>query len=127
MKSNELFEQIHSGEIKEDTPIDVINELTGKYITTIEYRNGMLNWEPGEFDTSFLCNIDIDFVVKESKEIDTINAYKLLEEPYLAECFKEEKFDKAAEMLKQSELEIVEVVNNLVYAVKDFIKEREEK
>lgn len=72
MKSNELFEQIHSGEIKEDTEIDVINELTGQYITTVEYRNGMLNWEPGEFDTSFLCNIDIDFVVKEKKNIEEL-------------------------------------------------------
>lgn len=77
MKSNELFEQIHSGEIKEDTPIDVINELTGKYITTIEYRNGMLNWEPGKFDTSFLCNIDIDFVVKEG--IKELHEHKVLE------------------------------------------------
>lgn len=73
MKANELFEQIHSGEIKEDTQIDVINELTGQYITTIEFRNGMLNWEPGDFDTSFLCNIDIDFVVKENKGIEEIN------------------------------------------------------
>lgn len=68
MKANELFEQIHSGEIKEDTQIDVFNELTGRYITTIEFRNGMLNWDPGEFDTSFLCNIDTDFIVKENKE-----------------------------------------------------------
>lgn len=127
MKSNELFEKIHWGEIKEDTQIDVINELTEQYITTIEYRNGMLNWEPGEFDTSFLCNSDIDFVVKENKEIDTINAYKLLEEPYLSDCFKREKFDEAAKMLKQSELEIIEVVNNLVYAVKELIEEREKK
>lgn len=70
MKANELFEQIHSGEIKEDTEIDVINELTEQYITTIEFRNGMLNWEPGEFDTSFLCNIDIDFVIEEKKELE---------------------------------------------------------
>ena len=70
MKANELFEQIHSGEMKEDTEIDVINELTGQYITTIEFRNGMLNWEPGEFDTSFLCNIDIDFVIEEKKELE---------------------------------------------------------
>ena len=68
MKSNELFEKIHSGEVKEDTQIDVINELTGHYITTIKYKNGKLNWKTGEFDTSFLCNIDIDFIVKEEKK-----------------------------------------------------------
>ena len=33
MKSNELFEQIHSGQIKDNTKISVINELTENHIT----------------------------------------------------------------------------------------------
>lgn len=65
--------------------------------------------------------------IEEKKEIDTINAYKLIEEPYLADCLKEKKFNEVAKMLKQSELEIVERVNDLIYAVKELIKEREEK
>lgn len=74
MKSNELFKQIHSGRIKEGTKIKVINELTGNWITTISYKNGRLNWQAGEFDTSFLCNIDIDFeVIEEKKEIEELN------------------------------------------------------
>ena len=73
MKSNELFEQIHSGQIKDNTKISVINELTGNCITEIEYKNQRLNWISGEFDTSFLCNIDIDFeVIEENKEIKEI-------------------------------------------------------
>ena len=105
MKANELFEQIHSGEIKEDTQIDVINELTGQYITTIEFRNGMLNWEPGEFDTSFLCNIDIDFVVKENKEIEEL--------PILPE------YTYAAKEVAENRLKINEIIKKL--------KESEEK
>lgn len=71
MKSNELFEQIHSGQIKDNTKISVINELTGNCITEIEYKNQRLNWISGEFDTSFLCNIDIDFeIIEENKGIE---------------------------------------------------------
>ena len=74
MKSNELFEQIHSGQIKDNTKISVINELTENYITEIEYKNQRLNWISGEFDTSFLCNIDIDFeIIEENKEIEELN------------------------------------------------------
>ena len=71
MKSNELFEEIHCGRIKEGTKINVINGLTGNILTQIEYKEGMLRWKTGEFDTSFLCNIDIDFeVIEENKEIE---------------------------------------------------------
>ena len=71
MKSNELFEQILCGRIKEGTKISVIDELTGNCITEIEYKNQRLNWISGEFDTSFLCNIDIDFeIIEENKEIE---------------------------------------------------------
>ena len=71
MKANELFEQIHSGRIKEGTKIEVIDELTGNCISKIEYKNQRLNWVPGEYDTSFLCNIDINFeVIEENKEIE---------------------------------------------------------
>lgn len=66
-------------------------------------------------------------VIEENKEIDTINAYKLTEAPYMAQCLRKKQFDTFAELLKQSELEIVERVNDLVYAVKELIKEREEK
>ena len=73
-----------------------------------------------------LLKIEVE-VIGENKEIDTINAYKLIEAPYLADCLKEKKFNEVAKMLKQSELEIVERVNDLVYAVKELIKERKEK
>lgn len=106
MKANELFEQIHSGEIKEDTQIAVFNELTGRYITTIEFRNGMLNWEPGEFDTSFLCNIDTDFIVKENKEIEEF---------------------KTEYTMRQMDIQFKNKINELVRAINKLNKEREEK
>ena len=80
-------------------------------------------------DTHFISELlkaEVE-VIEEKKEIDTINAYKLIEAPYLADCLKEKKFDEVAELLKQSELEIVERVNDLVYAVRELNKEREEK
>lgn len=70
MKANELFEQIHAGKIKEGTKIKVINDLLENCVTIISYKNGRLNWQPGEFDTSFFCSADIDFVIKENKEIE---------------------------------------------------------
>ena len=104
MKSNELFEQIHSGRIKEGEKIKVINELTGNCVTTISYKNGRLNWQAGEFDTSFLCNIDIEFVIEENKEIEELTDDDIYDFNHVA--------------LK---------VNELVKEVNKLNKEREEK
>lgn len=62
MKSNELFEKIHSGEIKENTRIEVNNE-DGSHIAYITYRDKKLNWQPGEFDTRYLCDIQTEFKI----------------------------------------------------------------
>lgn len=109
MKVNELFEEIHCGTIKDDTKINVVNELTGDTLTTIEYKNGMLKWKPGEFDTSFLCNIDIDFFIEENNEI--------LE---LRNPDKWKANDKDI-------VNIVKTINELVREVNKLRKEREEK
>ncbi len=76
MKSNELFEEIHSGNIKDGTKINVVNENTEEYITTIEYKNGKLNWTSGEFDTSYLCDINIEFLVEGNKTIKELEISK---------------------------------------------------
>lgn len=62
MKSNELFEQIHSGEIKENTRIQVMTE-EGEHIAYITYGDKKLNWNPGEFDTRYLCDIETEFEI----------------------------------------------------------------
>lgn len=64
MKSNELFEKIHSGEIKENTRIQVKTK-EGKHIAYITYRDKKLNWNPGEFDTRYLCDIETEFKIAE--------------------------------------------------------------
>lgn len=79
------------------------------------------------YELDRILNNEVEVIEEEIKEIDTINAYKLIEAPYLADCLKEKEFNEAARMLKQSELEIVERINDLVYAAKELIKEREEK
>lgn len=73
MKSNELFEKIHSGEIKENTKIEVMTEY-GKHIAFIEYRNGKLNWTTGEFDTRYLCDIETEFEIsRKTWEIEKLD------------------------------------------------------
>ena len=107
MKSNELFEQIHSRQIKDNTKISVINELTGNCITEIEYKNQRLNWISGEFDTSFLCDIDIEFeVIEKNKEIEELDNMELINARPEVNAKK---------------------INELVRAVNKLNKEREEK
>ena len=73
MKSNELFEMIHSGQIKENTKIDVKTE-NGLHIAYIDYKNKKLNWDSGEFDTRYLCDIETEFeIVKPEWEIEKLN------------------------------------------------------
>lgn len=129
MRANELLESIHSGKIKDGSKINVIYDY--EVIDTIEYKNGRLESKDGKFNTRYLCNIEIKFElvkeVVEGDEIETINAYKLMETPYMSQCLQEGRYDTFVELLKQSELEIVERVDDLVYAVRKLIKEREEK
>ena len=110
MKANELFEEIHCGTIKDGTKINVVNELTGDTLTTLEYKNGMLKWKPGEFDTSFLCNIDIDFFIEENKDIKELE-------------IKEEDHRFYADVIIKNR----EKINELVQAVNRLTKERGEK
>lgn len=77
MKSNELFEMIHSGEIKENTRIDVKTEK-GLHIAYIDYKNKKLNWASGEFDTRYLCDIETEFeIVKPEWEIERLKLQKM--------------------------------------------------
>lgn len=120
MKSNELFEQIHSGQIKDNTKISVINELTGNCITEIEYKNQRLNWVSGEFDTSFLCNIDIDFeVIEEEEETEGISELRI------AGITKEEIENKTKlrEALNENFYDILNKTNEILRVVNQLNKE----
>lgn len=115
MKSNELFEEIHCGTIKDGTKINVVNEFTGDVLTTIEYKDGMLKWKTGEFDTSFLCNINIEFLVEENKEIEELN-----DTNYNCEEMSIEEINYYHNLTRIK-------LNELVQAVNKLSKEREEK
>ena len=69
-----------------------------------------------------------DELIEDNNEIDieTINAYKLIEAPYMADCLRGNRFDKFTELLKQSELEMVEKINKLVDKVKQLDNKIEE-
>lgn len=73
MKGYELIKAITENKIKDNTKIKVVNSLTEDILTQIEYREGMLKWKTEEFDTSFLCNIDIEFAIEENKEIEELS------------------------------------------------------
>lgn len=72
MMANELLENIYSGEIAENSKINIIfdDEVTN----TIWYKNGRLVWENGgNIDTAYLCDIETEFeVVEDEIDIDKI-------------------------------------------------------
>lgn len=73
MKGNELLEKIYSGEIENNTKIEVLNK-DGSHIAFIEYINNKINWISGQFDTSYLCNEEIEFkIVKREWEIERLD------------------------------------------------------
>lgn len=73
MKSNELFERIHNEEIEENTKIEVKTE-EGKHIAYITYKDKKLNWNPGEFDTRYLCDTETEFkIAKRPWEIEKLD------------------------------------------------------
>jgi len=81
-RANDLFEAIHSGEIKDNSKISVMYD--GDIVEIIEYKGGELRWKPGgKFSTKYLCDIDTEFEVIEDEididSIENINAYKLPE------------------------------------------------
>lgn len=61
--------------------------------------------------------------IKTENPLEQLNAYKLMEAPYMAEKLKEGNYDLFMEHLKQSEIEISNKVIELVREIND-IKEK---
>lgn len=70
MKSNEFLEEIHSGEIEEESKINVM--YNDEVIDTLEYIGEKLISKNDQDITKYLCDIEADFEVDEEDEEDEI-------------------------------------------------------
>ena len=77
---------------------------------TLDFFNGVLNME-------------VEILEDNIEEIEELNAYKLMESPYMANLLKEQRYDTFMELLKQSEVEIADKLIKLTWAVKEIRKD----
>ena len=68
-------------------------------------------------------NEEVEILEDNTEEIEELNAYKLMESPYMANLLKEQRYDKFMELLKQSEVEIADKLIKLTWVVKEMRKE----
>lgn len=66
---------------------------------------------------------EVEILEDNTEEIEEINAYKLMESPYMANLLKEQRYDTFMELLKQSEVEIADKLIKLTWAVKEMRKD----
>ena len=68
-------------------------------------------------------NNEVEILEDNTEEIEELNAYKLMESPYMADLLKEQRYDTFMELLKQSEVEIADKLIKLTWAVKEIRKD----
>ena len=66
---------------------------------------------------------EVEILEDNTEEIEELNAYKLMESPYMANLLKEQRYDKFMELLKQSEVEIADKLIKLTWTVKEIRKD----
>lgn len=84
-------------------------------------RDGYLLCE----NCDLLCVLDSEVEILEDEEdndISSLNAYKLMEAPYMAKCLDENSHEEFMEQLKQSEVEIVHKIEELIEKVNKLDK-----
>lgn len=84
-------------------------------------RYGDLLWE----NCDLLCVLDSEVEILEDEEdndISSLNAYKLMEAPYMAKCLDKNSHEEFMENLKQSEVEIVHKIEELIEKVNKLDK-----
>lgn len=57
------------------------------------------------------------------EQIEQLDAYKLMESPYMTNLLKEQRYDTFMELLKQSEVEIADKLIKLTWAVEEIRKD----
>ncbi len=97
--------------------LDDVNEYT------IDKEKQVAFTELIQFNLNNL-NDEIEILEENTEEIEELNAYKLMESPYMANLLKEQRYDKFMELLKQSEVEIADKLIKLTWVVKEIRKEQ---
>ena len=96
--------------------LDDVNEYT------IDKEKQVAFTELIQFNLNNL-NDEIEILEDNTEEIEELNAYKLMESPYMANLLKEQRYDKFMELLKQSEVEIADKLIKLTWVVKEIRKD----
>ena len=116
MRANELLENIHSGEIKNNSKINVIYD--DEIIDSIEYKNGRLERrDNGKFDTKYLCDIETEFEVVD----DEINIEEIQEIDATTEAINDFMVSNST-LIQQDRNKI----NELIRAIKQINRKMEE-
>ena len=89
-------------------------------------KENKIDEEVRVLDTEDLITNQFEILSEEDEEIECVNAYKLIEAPYMADCLRKGNYDTFTELLKQSEIELVERISDLVEAVKLLNKKNKE-
>lgn len=121
MKGYELIKEITERKIKNNTKIKV--KMGNTYKATLKYKNLMLKWQSGDFDTSILCSTEADFeVIEENKEIEELDEMQIINaRPEVnAEKINElvravNKINKKLEEQETEDIEKVEIELNKIF------------
>lgn len=88
-------------------------------------EGGTTRAEDSLFAKLDICALDYDVEILEDEEdndISSLNAFKLMEAPYMAKCLDKNSHEEFMEHLKQSEVEIVHKIRELIEKVNKLDK-----
>ena len=117
---------------KKISVLDLVNMKEDEMPRKIKYRDGIYDYqenekkykkEDSEAEVWLDWKMEVEILEDNTEEIEELNAYKLMESPYMANLLKEQRYDKFMELLKQSEVEIADKLIKLTWVVKEMRKE----
>ena len=128
IKVIELLNLLAENKIKRGTRIKY-----GNYSYKIDYPNlcgiyvegGSTGRGASLFSQLDICALNYEVEILEDEEdndISSLNAFKLMEAPYMAKCLDKNSHEEFMEHLKQSEVEIVHKIRELIEKVNKLDK-----
>ena len=122
MKGYEIFKGIANKEIKDGTQFRMLEDNN-----IYTYRNNNFVCKYGGMNVIAILNQEFEIIEEQQdiniQEIEQLNAYKLMESPYMANLLKEQRYDEFMKHLKQSEVEIADKLIKLIWAVEEIRKD----